>query len=116
MVRVIDADTLVVRVPGWPRPYNPVKVRLDGIDTPESFRGAARCLKELHLGLIAKTWLKERLPVGSKVTVIWSGNREKYGRLLGTILSGNVNINNKLVQLGYAAPYQGEKKPSWCGS
>ena len=31
-------------------------------------------------------WL-EKLPKGSEITLIWEGRREKYGRLLGRVIT-----------------------------
>ena len=114
VVHVVDGDTIYVSIPGFPEPYNPAQVRLDGIDTPESRKNDAKCSKELRLGLIAKAWLKDKLPVGAKVSVVWTGKHEKFGRLLATIYAGTENINETLVRLGHAVEYHGQSKSSWC--
>ena len=114
VVRVIDGDSVVVQIENWPLPFNPVELRLEGIDTPESRKQDAKCEKEQKLGLIAKFWLRERLPPGSPVTVIWTGEREKYGRLLSEVISKGENINRSLVRLGFAVEYHGGTKLSWC--
>lgn len=114
VVHVTDGDTIIVHVNGWPIVFDPMEVRLDGIDTPESRKQDAKCIKELKLGLIAKGWMKAKLPVGTKVNVIWTGEREKYGRLLGTVILGSEVINKSLVQKGYAMEYHGATKGNWC--
>ena len=91
-----------------------MEVRLDGIDTPESRRVDAKCIKELRLGLIAKAWMKDKLPIGSRVTLVWSGVREKFGRLLATVVFNGENINSSLIRKGYAAEYHGATKGNWC--
>lgn len=114
IIQVVDGDTVIVHVDGFPLPFEHMNVRLDGIDTPESRRNDAKCEKELRLGLIAKAWLKEKLPPGTKVKVIWSGESEKFGRLLAAIILDGENINRSLVRLGHAVEYHGATKNSWC--
>lgn len=115
VVRVADGDTLTVSIDGWPAPVNPVEVRVDGIDTPESRRGDARCARELKLGLIAKRRARELLPKGASVLVVWSGRHEKYGRLLATVtLPDGRDFAALQIREGMAKRYSGGRKPDWC--
>ena len=63
---------------------------------------------EKKLGLAAKDRVKELCPVGSTVTIkTTKDGRGKYGRILGEIFVGEVNINQQLVAEGHAVEYFG---------
>src|SRR5688572_1540769 len=78
VVRVIDGDSLVIDVPEWPAPFRPSRVRVDGVNAPESRRGkgGGKCEIERELGKQVSAWVREKLPRGSEVTLIWEGKRE----------------------------------------
>ena len=106
--RVVDRDTMDVTLDlGFDILYNN-RIRLLGIDTPES---RTRDLEEKKLGLAAKDRVKELCPVGSTVTVkTTKDGRGKFGRILGEIYVGDVNVNKLLVEEGHAVEYFGGKK------
>lgn len=115
IVKVVDGDTLSVNIDSWPKPYNPVEVRVYGIDTPETHMPPGKCIKELKLGFTAKVWAKNKLPIGTKVTISWIGKHEKYGRLLATVRdSTGWDLGVEQVKAGNARPYFGAKKSDWC--
>lgn len=115
VVKVSDGDTIEVSIKGWPAPFNPVAIRVDGIDTPESRMPPAKCDKEVRLGLIAKKWAKDNLPVNTMVTVIWSQKKEKYGRLLANVILPNgKDFAQEQIKSGNAREYHGETKSDWC--
>lgn len=115
VVSVADGDTLTVSIEGWPAPFNPIEVRVAGIDTPESRKQDAACIKELRLGLIAKSRARKLLLINSTVTLEWTGKREKYGRLLArVILPDNGDFGTLQVREGIARRYDGGSKPNWC--
>ncbi len=106
--RVVDGDTMDVTLDlGFDILYNN-RIRLLGIDTPES---RTRDLEEKKLGLAAKERVRELCPVGSTVTVkTTKDGRGKFGRILGEIYVGDVNINKLLIEEGHAVEYFGGKK------
>jgi len=108
--RVVDGDTVDVTLDlGFNILYNS-RIRLLGIDTPES---RTRDLEEKARGLAAKDRVKELCPVGSSVTLkTTKDGRGKFGRILGEIfVSGIVqSINQLLVEEGHAVEYFGGKK------
>ena len=106
--RVVDGDTVDITLDlGFDILYNN-RIRLLGIDTPES---RTRDLEEKKLGLAAKDRVKELCPVGSTVTVkTTKDGRGKFGRILGEIYVGDVNVNKLLVEEGHAVEYFGGKK------
>ena len=109
--RVIDGDTIDVNIDlGFDITVHK-RVRLGGIDTPES---RTRDLEEKKRGLAAKYRLTEILDKGS--LVVESKEVGKYGRVLGvlTIYPDNldlpINVNETLVSEGHAVEYNGGKK------
>ena len=104
--RIIDGDTFdCVLDLGFDVRLHKQRVRLAGIDTPES---RTRNLSEKALGLKAKERLKE-LCVGTfKVKSLGKG---KYGRILGVPYTENgEDICEKLIEEGHAEPYFGGAK------
>ena len=106
--RVVDGDTVDVTLDlGFNIMYNS-RIRLLGIDTPES---RTRDLEEKKRGLAAKDRVKELCPVGSSVTLkTTKDGRGKFGRILGEIFVGDINVNQQLVSEGHAVEYFGGKK------
>ena len=106
--RVVDGDTVDVTLDlGFNILYNS-RIRLLGIDTPES---RTRDLEEKARGLAAKDRVKELCPVGSTVTIkTTKDGRGKFGRILGEIFVGDINVNQQLVSEGHAVEYFGGKK------
>ena len=108
--RVVDGDTVDVTLDlGFNIMYNS-RIRLLGIDTPES---RTRDLEEKKRGLAAKDRVKELCPVGSSITLkTTKDGRGKFGRILGEIfVPGAVqSINQLLVEEGHAVEYFGGSK------
>ena len=103
--RVVDGDTIDVNIDlGFDITVHK-RVRLAGIDTPES---RTRDLEEKKRGLAAKYRLTEILDKGS--LQVESKEVGKYGRVLGVLLIDDLNINKTLVEEGYAVEYWGGKK------
>ena len=67
IVKIVDGDTVDVDIDlGFGLWIHKERIRLHGIDTPES---RTRDLEEKKLGLAAKDRVKELCPVGSTVTI-----------------------------------------------
>ena len=104
--RVVDGDTVdVILDLGFDVKLHKLRVRLAGIDTPES---RTRDLAEKKLGLAAKERLKE-LCVGTfKIKSLGKG---KYGRILGIpYTEDGQDICQMLIKEGHAVVYDGGKK------
>lgn len=118
VLEVIDGDTLKVRVPGWPLPFDPIDVRIQGIDTPEHVRPPAQTACEVKLGLAARDFARTLVVPGQMITVTWSGVHDKYGRLLGRVtLPDGRDLGRTLVAANQARPYGGDAglhKAPWC--
>lgn len=116
LVRAIDGDTVVMRVSrpvdfGFRQQHELSGVytfRLSGIDTPER-TGPTR-----DMGESARMMLLRLLSLGPN-TVHSLGEPDKYGgRWDARILVGEVDVGAKLVELGYALPYDGKgPRPTW---
>ena len=103
--RVVDGDTVDAHIDlGFDITIHK-RIRLAGIDTPES---RTRDLEEKKRGLASKDKLIELLGDGS--FILESKEVGKYGRVLGTLLKEDLNINDTLVQEGFAVEYWGGKK------
>ena len=111
VLKVVDGDTIDVDIDlGFNISYTQ-RVRLAGIDTPES---RTKDLKEKALGLEVKDKLKKTIEA-AKVVVIKTekpDSSEKYGRILGWVYLDNAakSINEQLIDEGYAWGYMGETK------
>ena len=104
--RVVDRYTVdVILDVGFDVKLHKQRVRLAGIDTPES---RTRDLAEKKLGLAAKERLKE-LCVGTfKIKSLGKG---KYGRILGIpYTEDGQDICQMLIKEGHAVVYDGGKK------
>jgi endonuclease YncB( thermonuclease family) len=111
VMEVLDGDTIAVRLKVWIGQSVETHVRLAGIDTPE-LRG--KCAAEREKAKAAQQTLAALLTDG-KVT-LYNIRLEKYaGRVLAqaTNTKGDV-LTEKMLDSGYARPYQGAKRQSWC--
>jgi len=111
VIKVVDGDTIDVDIDlGFNISYYQ-RVRLAGIDTPES---RTTDKKEKVLGLEAKDRLKKAIDAATNVVIKTEkpDSSEKYGRILGWVYLDNnkVSINQTLIDEGYAWAYMGETK------
>lgn len=108
---VVDGDTIDVLIDLGFDILFASRVRLAGIDTPES-RTSDKF--EKALGLEAKEYLKKQLKDAKSVVIRTEkmDSSEKYGRILGWIyINGeSESINNKMINDGYAWGYLGDTK------
>jgi len=108
---VVDGDTIDVIIDlGFDILFSS-RVRLAGIDTPES-RTTDKA--EKALGLEAKEYLKKHLKDAKTIVIRTEkmNSSEKYGRILGWVyVNGeSESLNNKMINDGYAWGYLGETK------
>jgi len=108
---VVDGDTIDVVIDLGFNVLFEQRVRLAGIDTPES-RTSDKA--EKALGLEAKEYLKKQLKDAKSIVIRTEkmDSSEKYGRILGWLyINGDSeSINNKMIIDGYAWGYLGETK------
>ena len=101
-IRVIDGDTIVAEVDLGFNTFKKVNVRLLGIDAPEV---RTKDLKEKEKGIASKEYLEDIFCTNKNFTLL-SNKIDKYGRCLGTIMVGDLNINEEMVELGLAKIYE----------
>tara|TARA_B100000941_G_C28507816_1_gene558539 strand:+ start:1173 stop:1577 length:405 start_codon:yes stop_codon:yes gene_type:complete len=111
IVRVVDGDTVDVDIDlGFGVWLKKQRVRLYGIDTPES---RTRDLNEKKYGLMAKEYLKERISNGAILKTRLDG-KGKYGRILGEFIvldnEVRVNVNQEMIDNHYGVAYYGQSK------
>jgi micrococcal nuclease len=111
VTKVVDGDTIDVDIDlGFSISYSQ-RLRLAGIDTPES-RTTDKL--EKSLGLESKDYLKTKLKDAKDIVVKTEkpDSSEKYGRILGWIyVNGNAkSLNEQMIEDGYAWGYMGETK------
>lgn len=107
--KVVDGDTIDVDIDlGFNVSYFQ-RVRLAGIDTPESRTSDEY---EKKLGIESKEWLKKALDGATKVIIKTEkpDSSEKYGRILGWLYVNDVNLNLAMIDQGYAWSYMGDTK------
>lgn len=111
VVRVVDGDTIDVIIDLGFDIMFASRVRLSGIDTPES-RTSDKA--EKALGLESKKYLADRLKEAKNIVIKTEkiNSTEKFGRVLGQLFinNGNVSLNEELIENGYAWPYMGDTK------
>ena len=108
---VVDGDTIDVLIDLGFDILFASRVRLAGIDTPES---RTKDLKEKALGLESKEYLKKALKDAKSVVIKTEkmDSSEKYGRILGWIYinEDTVSLNDMMINDGYAWGYLGDTK------
>ena len=111
VTKVVDGDTIDADIDlGFDISLSK-RIRLAGIDTPESRTTNA---KEKAMGLESKEWLKKALE-GAKDILIKTelpDSTEKYGRIIGHLfINGQeTSLNNQMIAEGYALAYDGGTK------
>jgi len=109
--KIVDGDTIDVDIDlGFAVSFTQ-RVRLAGIDTPES---RTTNLKEKALGVEVKEKIKKEIAAAKDIVIKTEkpDSSEKYGRILGWLfLDGNtVSLNQQLIDQGYAWTYGGGTK------
>jgi micrococcal nuclease len=111
VLRVVDGDTIDVDIDlGFNISYTQ-RVRLAGIDTPES---RTTDKYEKALGLEVKKKLAELIKGATDIVIRTEkpDSSEKYGRILGWLFldGSSESVNTALIAGGYAWDYMGETK------
>jgi micrococcal nuclease len=108
---VVDGDTIDVDIDLGFDISLAKRVRLAGIDTPES---RTKDAYEKKLGLESKDWLKHRLEFAKNIVIKTElpDSTEKYGRILGWLYINDeqTSLNEQMIQQGYAWSYLGDTK------
>ena len=106
----MDGDTVDVDIDlGFGIWMHKERIRLHGIDTPES---RTRDKEEKKYGLLSKYFLSDYIKNGKKITVkTYKGDETgKFGRILGDIWIDGKSVNQIMCDKGYAVSYYGQNK------
>ena len=108
VVKIVDGDTIDILIDLGFGLTKKERVRLAGIDTPES---RTTNLEEKEMGLQAKDALTGMLESAEEIKVKTEKDG-KFGRMLGWLWADNdmTSLNHQLVNDGYAWAYDGGSK------
>ena len=109
VTRVVDGDTIDVDLDlGFDIIYK-CRVRLYGIDTPES---RTRNKDEKVRGKLAAKFLQDAISNGENVILQTQlkDSKGKFGRVLASVLVDGININQQMVTNHLAVRYEGQSK------
>jgi micrococcal nuclease len=108
ITRVVDGDTVDAEIDcGFDIIYKS-RIRLYGIDTPES---RTRDLDEKARGKLASQFIKDKIAEAKLVKVKTKLDKKgKFGRVLGSIIADNEDLNELMVKNYLAVAYFGQSK------
>ena len=107
--KFIDGDTVDVDIDlGFDIILHNQRIRLYGIDTPES---RTRDKEEKFYGKLAASFLKKQCKKGTCIALrTYLDKRGKFGRILGELIVDGVNVNQLMVEEHMAVEYYGQSK------
>ena len=109
--KVVDGDTIDADIDLGFDISLTKRIRLAGVDTPESRTADAN---EKKYGLESKDWLKHRLEGATDIIIKTElpDSTEKYGRIIGHLFinSESTSLNEQMIVSGYAWEYDGGTK------
>lgn len=117
--KVVDGDTIDCTIDLGFKTWKKVRVRMEGINTPES---RTRDLEEKERGLAAKARLQEILLYNDNHCILHISGLGKFGRALATVhvktlspvaTESNmtlIDVNKQLIKEGHAVEYHGGKR------
>ena len=111
--KVVDGDTVDVVLDLGFNIFHSCRVRMAGIDTPES---RTRDLDEKARGKLAKEFLKNWVTEyeNNKKNIVIKTKKEKakgkFGRVLGELWGEGVNVNEDMMESYHAVPYSAQNK------
>jgi len=106
--KVVDGDTIDCTIDLGFSIYHKVRVRLYGIDTPES---RTRDPDEKIRGKLAANFIKNKIKNSTKHAIATKLDAKgKFGRVLGVLLCDELNVNEQLIKDRLAVEYHGQSK------
>lgn len=91
VIGIADGDTFTLLL----HENKQVKIRLHGIDCPE---------RSQDFGQVAKKYLSEL--IFNKTVAVKEMDVDRYGRTIGLVTINNLNVNEKLLEVGLAWHYK----------
>jgi len=111
ITKVIDGDTIDADIDLGFDISLTKRIRLAGVDTPESRTADAN---EKKYGLEAKEWLKHKVENAGHILIKTElpDSTEKYGRIIGHLFVNDQesSLNDQMIVEGYAWTYDGGTK------
>ena len=107
---VHDGDTITVEIPEFPSIIGEnIGIRLDGIDTPE-LTDKRQEIKSIALE--AKEYVRRKVSTAKKIEID-NLKRDKYFRIDAKVYIDGLLIQDELLKLKLAKPYDGGTKMPW---
>ncbi len=120
---ITDGDTFFARVRLWPGLNTDVSIRINGIDTPETWR--PKCESEEIAGKAATDFVINLFDspyrgavLGKPMAKVQLRNvkRGKFaGRIIADVFHNGKDVALTILEAGHARPYLGGKREGWCG-
>ena len=108
ITRVVDGDTVDAEIDCGIDIIYKSRIRLYGIDTPES---RTRDLDEKARGKLASQFIKDKIAEAKLVKVKTKLDKKgKFGRVLGSIIADDEDLNELMVKNYLAVAYFGQSK------
>ena len=108
LVKVVDGDTIDIDIDlGFGVWLQKQRIRLYGIDTPESRTSDAT---EKIYGMAAKEFLTKWTNSGGLTIKTHKDAKGKFGRILGEVWCFDTNVNQKMIEEHHAVEYHGQSK------
>jgi micrococcal nuclease len=115
LLKIVDGDTVDVDIDlGFGVIFANQRIRLYGIDTPES---RTRDLEEKKCGKLAAKYIEDHIKVDSTFTLRTRlDGKGKFGRILGELIcyvpefGREMSLNNAMIQKKLAVEYHGQSK------
>ena len=111
ITKVVDGDTIDADIDLGFDISLTKRIRLAGVDTPESRTSDAN---EKKYGLESKEWLKHKVESAKNILIKTElpDSTEKYGRIIGHLFVNDQesSLNDQMITEGYAWEYSGGTK------
>tara|TARA_R100001086_G_scaffold143168_1_gene75344 strand:- start:9132 stop:9551 length:420 start_codon:yes stop_codon:yes gene_type:complete len=108
VTRVVDGDTVDVIIDCGFSILHKARVRMYGIDTPES---RTRDLDEKARGKLASQYIQDHIDNGDEIIIkTEKDSKGKFGRILGKIFIDGKDINQSMIDEHLAVAYHGQSK------
>ena len=111
ITKVVDGDTIDADIDLGFDISLTKRIRLAGVDTPESRTADAN---EKKYGLQSKEWLKHKVENAEHILIKTElpDSTEKYGRIIGHLFVNDqeTSLNDQMIVEGYAWEYDGGTK------
>ncbi|MDE0058936.1 MAG: thermonuclease family protein [Defluviicoccus sp.] len=110
---MVDSDTVAVDASAdMPAELADVKVRLRGVDTPDTWK--PKCDAERAAGTAATAFTNAAIADADIVTVRDPAWGKWGGRVVADLIVDGDSLAELLIEAGHGRAYDGRKRQSWC--